>query len=121
MTGRNWAAWCNVILGALLAIAPFAAGYYTLNDIATYEAVAVGVLIAGCALWAAVSKAAPAYLGYVVALLGAWSVAAPFVLGYHNTIEIARNADIGIGILVAAIALIGHFYVSPVVRRKVAA
>lgn len=121
MTGMTWAAWCNVIVGALLAIAPYALGYYTLSDIATYEAVAVGLLIGGCALWSALSKVAPTYLDYVVALLGGWSIVAPFVLGYHNTIEMARTTDIGVGILVALIACIGRFYVSPVTRRKVAA
>lgn len=121
MTGMRWGAWCNVIAGALLVIAPFALGYYTLSEIAMYEAVAVGLLIGGCALWSALSKATPAYLDYVVALFGGWSIVAPYVLGYHNTIEAARNADMGIGILVALVALISHYYVSPVVRRKVAA
>lgn len=121
MTGRRWGAWCNVTAGALLVIAPYALGYYTLSDIAMYEAVAVGLLIGGCALWSALSKAAPAYLDYVVALLGGWSIVAPFVLGYHNTIEMARNTDISVGILVVLIACISHFYISPVMRRKVAA
>jgi hypothetical protein len=117
----TWASWCNVIAGALLVIAPFALGYYTRSEIAMYEAVAVGLLIGGCALWSAVSKAAPASLDYVVALFGGWSIAAPFVLGYHTTLEVARNTDVGVGIVVALLALFGHFYVSPVVRRKVAA
>lgn len=121
MTGRRWGAWCNVIAGALLAMAPFVLGYYTLNDVAMYEAVAVGLLIAVCALWLALSETAPAYLDYVVALFGAWSIVAPFVLGYHNTIEVARNTDIAVGAAVALIAIIGRFYVRPVVRRKVAA
>jgi hypothetical protein len=121
MTRVRWAAWCNVIAGTLLVVAPFAAGYYTLSEIAMYEAVAVGLLIGVCALWSALSKVAPAYLDYLVALFGGWSIAAPFVLGYHNTIEVARNTDIGVGILVALIALIGHYYVSPIMRRKVAA
>lgn len=121
MTGMRWAAWCNVIAGALLGIAPFALGYYTLSEVAMYEAVAVGLLIGVCALWSALSTGAPAYLDYLVALFGGWSIAAPFVLGYHDTVEVARNADIGVGILVALIALIGHYYESPVARRKVAA
>ena len=66
-----------------LVIAPFALGYYTLSDIAMYEAVAVGLLIGGIALWSSLSTAAPAYLDYIVALFGGWSIVAPFVLGYH--------------------------------------
>ena len=121
MTGMRWGAWLNVIAGVLLVIAPFALGYYTLSEIAMYEAVAVGLLVAGIALWSAVSTAAPAYLDYILALLGGWSIVAPFVFGYHTTVEVARNSDIVIGIAVALIALVGHFYVTPVTRHKVTA
>ena len=121
MTGRRWGAWLNVIAGLLLVIAPFALGYYTLSDIAMYEAVTVGLLIGGMALWSALSVGAPAYLDYVVALFGGWSIVAPFVFGYHTTVAVARNTDVVIGIAVALIALVSHFYVSPVTRHKVAA
>ena len=121
MTGTKWGAWLNVIAGVVLLIAPFALGYYTVSDIAMYEAVAVGLLIGGIALWSALSTDAPAYLDYVVALLGGWSLVAPFVFGYHNTVELARNTDIAVGIVVALIACVSHFYVSPVGRQKVTA
>src|SRR3954468_14915398 len=120
MTGTKWGAWLNVIAGVLLVIAPFALGYYTLSDVAMYEAVVVGVLIGGVALWSALSTAAPAYLDYVLAVLGGWSIAAPFVLGYQ-AVEMARHTDTAIGIAVALIALASHFYVKPVVRRNVTA
>ena len=42
---------------------------------------------------------------------------APFVLGYHNKVELARNTDIIIGMAVALIALASHFYVSPLSRH----
>ncbi len=116
----RWGAWLNVVAGALLAIAPFALGYYTLDDIAMYEAVAVGLLIAGISLWSLLSKAPPGYLDYTVALFGGWSIVAPFVLGYHETLEVARNTDVVIGIAAALCALAGHFYVSPVSGQKVA-
>jgi hypothetical protein len=117
----RWAAWTNVIAGALLAIAPFALGYSATSSVAMTEAAVVGVLIAGIALWSALSTAAPAYLEHVLAVLGGWSVIAPFVLGYYNMIEVARNVDIVAGLVVAAVALIGHFYESPGARQKVAA
>ena len=63
----------------------------------------------------------PAYLDYVVALFGGWSIVAPFVFAYDTTVEIARNADIVIGIAVALIVLVSHFYVSPVTRQNVTA
>ena len=121
MTGMRWGAWCNVIAGALLFVVPFVVGYYTASDIAMYEAVVVGLCIGGCALWSALSDTASASLDYVVALLGGWSIAAPFVLGYHNTIELARNTDIAVGAFVVLMALIGHDYATPVLRRKVTA
>lgn len=121
MTGMRWGAWLNVIAGVLLVIAPFALGYYTLSDIAMYEAVAVGLLIGGIALWSALDTDAPAYLDYIVALFGGWSIVAPFVFGYDITVEVARNTDVVIGIAVALIALVSHFYVSPVTRQKITA
>ena len=121
MTGVKWGAWLNVIAGVLLVAAPFALGYYTVSDIAMYEAVAAGLLIGGIALWSALNTAAPAYLDYLVATLGAWSIVAPFAFGYHTTVEMARNTDIVIGTAVALIALVSHFYASPITRHKVAA
>jgi hypothetical protein len=56
-----------------------------------------------------------------VALFGGWSIVAPFVFGYHATVEVARNTDVVIGIAVALIALVSHFYVWPVTRHKVTA
>src|ERR687895_622779 len=101
MTGTKWGAWLNLIAGVLLVAAPFALEYSTLSDIAMYEAVAVGLLITVVALWSALSTAAPAYLDYIVAMLGGWSVVAPFVFGYHAAVEAARNADVLIGVAVA--------------------
>lgn len=121
MTGMKWGAWLNVIAGALLAVAPFALKYDVLSDTAMYEAVGLGLVIGGIALWSALSTDAPDYLDYVLAMLGAWSAAAPFVLGYHDTVEVARNTDIVIGIAVALIALVSHSYTSPVVRQNVTA
>ena len=121
MTGMKWGAWLNMIAGVLLVIAPFALGYSTLSDVAMYEAVAVGLLIGGIALWSALSTEAPAYLDYIVALFGGWSIVAPFVFGYHATVEMARNTDVVVGIAVALFALVSHFYVSPVTRQKVTA
>ena len=117
----KWGAWLNAIAGVLLVIAPFALGYYTLSDIAMYQAVAVGLLIAAVALWSALNKDAPAYLDYILALLGGWSIVAPFALGYHATVETARNTDVVMGIAVALIALVSHFYVSPETRQKATA
>lgn len=121
MTGMKWGAWLNAFAGLLLVAAPFALGYYTLSEIAMYEAVGVGLLIGGIALWSALSTAAPAYLDYIVAMLGGWSIIAPFVFGYHTTVEMARNTDIVVGLAVVLIALVSHFYASPVAGQKATA
>ena len=86
-----------------------------------YEAIAAGLLIGGIALWSALSTEAPAYLDYIVALFGGWSIVAPFVFAYDSTVEVARNTDIVVGIAVVLIALVRHFYVSPMTRQKVTA
>lgn len=117
----RWAAWTNVILGVLLASAPFVLGYTTTSTVAMAEAATVGVLIAAIALWSALSAAAPAYLDYVQSVLGGWSIVAPFVLGYAGTLQLARNIDIVAGLVIAAVALIGHFYASPMTQHKMAA
>jgi hypothetical protein len=121
MTQVKWGAMLNVVAGALLMAAPFVLGYSTLNDMATYEAIVVGLLIGSVALWSATSTAAPDYLDYILAILGAWSSAAPFVFGYAATVSTARNTDIVMGIAVALIALVTHFNVSPANRPKVTA
>jgi hypothetical protein len=108
----------NVLAGLLLVVAPFALGYYTLSEIAMYEAVVAGLLIAGTALWSAMRAAAPGYVDYIVAALGGWSMVAPFLLGYHETAEMARNTDVVMGLAVLLIALVSHFYVSPIERQK---
>lgn len=121
MTRTRWGAWLSLMAGALLVLAPFALEYYLLSEIAMYEAIVVGLLIGAVALWCALQTEAPAYLDYIVALLGGWSIVAPFVFGYHATVEVARNTDVTIGIAVALIAMVSHFYVSPATRRKVTA
>jgi hypothetical protein len=121
MTRQKWGAGLSAAAGIVLAVAPFVLGYYTLSDVAMYEAVCVGVLIAALGLWSAWSTTAPDYLDYLVALLGAWSVAAPFVWGYAPTLHVARNTDVVLGAVVALIALAGHFNVSPDTRRRATA
>lgn len=121
MTAMRWGAWLNALMGVLLVAAPFGLGYYTVSEIATYEAVVVGLLIGGLALWSALSTTAPAYLDYMLAVLGGWSVIAPFVFGYHATVEAARNADVALGLIVAAVSLVSHFYPTLVPRHRAAA
>jgi hypothetical protein len=117
----RWTAWTNTVMGALLVIAPFALGYNTVSRLATGEAVVVGLLIAAVSLWSALSTVAPVSLDYFATVLGAWSVVAPFVLGYASIALMARNADMIAGIVVAVLAIVSRFYESPISHRKATA
>src|SRR5205814_1443820 len=95
-----------------LPAAPFATGYNTLSNVATAEAVVLGVLIAGLGLWTALGTEVPAYVDYLLMVCGAWSIIAPFALAYGNT-GMARNSDVIVGIVVAAVAMYRTFVASP--------
>jgi hypothetical protein len=51
---------------------------------------------------------------------GAWSIAAPFVLAY-SSISMARNSDVIVGIVVAAVALYRVVSASQGARQRVTA
>ena len=116
----RWSAWAIFVAGIGLLLAPFITGYYPLSTVATAEAVIVGLAIAGLALWPALRTNAPEYVNYILAVFGAWSVLAPYVLGY-STVEWARNSDIVAGVFVAAVAIARAVYSSPVLTHKKAA
>lgn len=48
------------------------------------------------------------YLPWILAVVGSWLIAAPFLLGYAGT-EIAKNNDIGVGVIMVVGALIWGF------------
>jgi hypothetical protein len=116
----RWTPWITVLAGIGLVVAPFAAGYNALSDVATAEAIVLGVLIAGLGLWTALGTAVPAYIDYFLMLCGGWSIIAPFVLAYSDT-TIARNIDVLAGVVVAAVAVYRAIAASPGARHKVTA
>jgi hypothetical protein len=116
----RWSPWITVLAGIGLAAAPFATGYNTLSDVATAEAIVLGVLIAGLGLWTALGTGVPAYVDYLLMVCGGWSIIAPFVLAYNDT-TIARNSDVIAGIVVAAVAVYRAVSASPGARQKVTA
>jgi SPW repeat len=116
----RWSQWITVLAGIGLAAAPFATGYKTLSDVATTEAIVLGVLIAGLGLWTALGPEVPAYIDYLLMVCGGWSIIAPFVLGYSDTTS-ARNSDVIAGIVVAAVAVYRAVSASPGARQKVTA
>jgi hypothetical protein len=116
----RWSPWITVFAGIWLVAAPFAIGYNTLSDVATTEAIVLGVLIAGLGLWTALGTGVPAYIDYLLMVCGGWSILAPFVLAYSET-TIARNSDGLAGIVVAAVAVYRAVSASPGARQKVTA
>ncbi|MFO0698253.1 MAG: hypothetical protein U0236_03410 [Nitrospira sp.] len=48
------------------------------------------------------------YLPWILAAVGSWLIAAPFLLGYAST-EIAKNNDVSVGMLMVLGALIWGF------------
>jgi len=116
----KWSAWITVLVGVCLLAAPFATGYNTLSNVATAEAVVLGVLIAGLGLWTALGTEVPSYVDYLLIVCGAWSIIAPFALAYGNT-GMARNSDVIVGIVIAALAVYRTFLASPGAHQKVTA
>ena len=116
----RWSPWITVLAGIWLVAAPFATGYNTLSNVATTEAIVLGVVIAGLGLWTALGTSVPPYIDYLLMVCGGWSIVAPFVLAYSDT-TIARNSDVIAGIVVAAIAVYRVVSASPGARQKVTA
>jgi hypothetical protein len=101
---RWWAAWLSFLAGLWSIVDPFAAGYNTVNSVATTEAVVIGVLIAGFGLWLAVAIDAPLFVDYLIGLFGIWSIIAPFVMTFgHLTAAVYSDVIVGIIALVAAV------------------
>jgi hypothetical protein len=99
---KRWQDWANVGLGAWLIIAPFILRTSS-DQNSAWNAVVVGVLVAVIALWA-LAMPLVRWAEYANALLGAWLIASPFVLGFAGLPTPAWNAWI-VGICVLGLAL----------------
>jgi len=104
-----WAAWMGVAAGLWSIVAPFAAGYYTLNSVATMEAIVAGLLIGGFSLWLAVGDNVPQYVDYLIGVFGIWSAVAPFVLAYRD-LTAAFYSDVIVGIVAFVAAIVSIYY-----------
>lgn len=96
--------WVNFVLGLWLIVAPFVLLYRGISA-ALWDNVVVGIIIAALALWRALVKesAAMTVTSWVVALLGLWTVIAPFVLRYAGNANAMWNGVI-VGIVIAILA-----------------
>lgn len=93
-----WARWLNLFLGVWLVTAPTVFDYP--EPLPRINDAAVGFLIASFAL---ASSLVPS-LRFVTTVLGAWLVAAPMLLGYHDAPAATVN-DIAVGALVLCFSL----------------
>ena len=98
---KHWQDPINALLGAWMALSPWAAGYVA-NTPATYSAVIVGVLLIAASLGAIfVPKA---WEEWTEAVLGLWMIVSPWVLAFSADMQ-ARNIAVITGIVVAMLAL----------------
>lgn len=95
----------NVLAGVWLILAPSMFGYRDGGD-ATWNDAIIGGAVALLALVRVTSPRATAALSWVNFVLGAWLIAAPFVLAYSDGPEaVAATAnDVVLGVVVLALA-----------------
>jgi SPW repeat len=101
MKGLSWA---NFILGVWLIVAPFALVYRGISA-ALWDNVIVGIIVAVLAAWRALGKESVrmTVTSWAVAVLGLWTLAAPFALRYESNANAMWN-DVIVGIVLAIIA-----------------
>ncbi len=90
--------WALAILGAWMFASPFVWGYAASGIVA--EAVLVGILWVVFGLWIALTDRGEAVvlLAWLSALLGAWAMVAPAILGYGQVTAALWN-DLIVGFL----------------------
>lgn len=98
---KHWQDPVNGLLGLCLVISPWALRYVG-DDIATRNAVIVGVLLVAAAAGAMLMPRA--WEEWTEMVLGLWLVVAPMVLGFSADAP-ARLVAVATGVVVAALAL----------------
>jgi hypothetical protein len=98
---KHWQDPVNALLGAWLALSPWAAGYAAQTS-ATYNAIAVGVLLIAAALGAMLAP--KAWEEWTEVVLGLWLIAAPRLLAFH-TADLATAVAASTGAVVVVLAL----------------
>ena len=87
----------NVLAGIWEVLAPFILGYAA-EATPTTNAILVGLIVTVLAAIRFLGAYRAAWMSWVNAALGAWLIAAPFILGYFGT---PRINDIILGIIIA--------------------
>ncbi len=88
----RWQEWANFALGLWLAVSPWVAGYAE-HSRETANAVFLGVALAlGSHFQAALDQCEGEWLNLAA---GCWLIAAPFFLGFHDTVATATSLCVG--------------------------
>jgi SPW repeat len=108
---KRWQDWCNLVLGVWLIAAPFVLGT-SADPMSTWNAVAVGVVIGIGAMYALVLPQSVT-VEYIIAIVSAWLLVAPFAMGFSGLTTAAWNAWI-----VGACTLIASLWAVPTARAQ---
>ena len=97
----RWDSGSNAVLGIWLLLAPFVLMYGV--SAATWNDIVLGVLIATLGAVRAFGAYRASSLSWTNGVLGAWLIAAPFVLGYAANAAALWN-DVIVGLVVMVLA-----------------
>ena len=97
----QWKDAVNLVLGLWLIVSPWALGLIG-NRAPTWNAWAIGLVIAAAALAALISF--KVWEEWVEAALGAWLIVSPFLLGFSALTHALWN-QVVVGVVVAALAV----------------
>ncbi len=98
---KHWQDPVNFLLGAWLLVSPWAL-HYRADAAPTWNAIALGILIAAAALLALLRLMA--WEEWASVAFGAWLLISPWILGFSGVTAATRNAVI-VGAVVAVLAL----------------
>src|SRR5919201_6811792 len=98
------AVWINLLAGLWLIASPWIYGFFAPGAPSAWNSIVVGILIALVAGARLGSGIAGAGLSWVNAVLGAWTIASPFVYGYSGDAAPTANSII-VGVIVLIVGL----------------
>ena len=103
--------WITGILGLVLMIAPFLAGYAN-NPAALWSSMVLGLIVLAVSIYKGVTHDQARWEYIVVAIAGLLAVFAPFIFGF-SAVTVALWTVIAIGGLMAFVGGYEGFFASP--------
>lgn len=112
----RWASSANIVAGLWLIAAPFVLNFEGV-EVAQWNHIIVGAAVAVIAVIRASDPDHRAGMSWTNALLGAWMIAAPFVLGYSDVND-AQTNSIVTGAIILALAAFSAFETNQAHREQ---